>query len=223
MALRSKRTRLEAPKRGIIFDFDGTIADSLPAIIGVAEDLMHRPTPYTAQEIDAMRDLSIPDLLKALGIPRWKAVILLFRGRRMLKQHMHGIPVHKGMREVIESLHAQGVPLYVLSSNSTENVQKYLQWHQLSHYFQNVYGGVSMLGKAPRLLQLLETEGLETVGTWYVGDEMRDVSAARSVGLHIATVTWGYNTSAALKNKQPDAVVDTAEQLSKVLKAAWKK
>ena len=223
MALRSKRPAQPAPKRGVIFDFDGTIADSLPAIISVAEDLMHRTRPYTAAEIDGMRDLSIPDLLRALGIPQWKAVILLFRGRRMLKKHMHGIAVHKGMRDVIEQLYEQGVPLYVLSSNSTENVQKYLQWHKLNQYFQNVYGGVSMLGKAPRLLTLLENEGLETADTWYVGDEMRDVSAARAVGLKIVTVTWGYNTSAALKAKQPDAVVDTSGQLLKVLKDAWKK
>lgn len=223
MVSRSKQPKSVAPKRGVIFDFDGTIADSLPAIIAVAEDLMGRTEPYTAEEIGHLRDLSIPDLLKALGVPKWKAVILLFRGRRMLKEHMHGIPVHKGMREAIEQLYKHGVPLYVLSSNSTENVQKYLQWHKLSPYFQNVYGGVSMLGKAPRLLQLLENEHVETAGTWYVGDEMRDVSAARAVGLNIVTVTWGYNTRAALTAKGPDAVVDTAAQLTKVLEVTWKK
>ena len=187
-----------AQKRAVIFDFDGTIADSLPAIIAVTEDLIGRTEPYTPAQIDEMRDLSIPDLLKVLGVPKWKAILLLFRGRRMLKAHMHGIDVHTGMRAAIQELHSAGVPLYVLSSNSTENVQKYLQWHKLEQYFSGVYGGVSVLGKAPRLLSLLKKEQVDTQASWYVGDETRDVIAANAVGLNMAAVSWGYNTHGAL-------------------------
>jgi phosphoglycolate phosphatase-like HAD superfamily hydrolase len=208
-------------KRAIIFDFDGTIADSLPAVVEVFEELTRRPQRFTPEQIKSLQDLSIPELLTVLKVPKWKVPLLLMRGRRMIRAHLHGIAVHSGVAEAIKQLHAAGIPLYVLSSNSTENVQKYLQWHKLSPYFSGVYGGASLLGKAPRLFKLIDKEALDVAGSWYVGDETRDIIAARAVGLHIVSVSWGYNTRAALAAKKPDAVVHSASQLRKLLAGKW--
>lgn len=210
-------------KRAVIFDFDGTIADSLPAAIQVFEELTSRPQRFTAKQVQGFRDLSVPELIDALGVPKWKVPMLLFRGRRMLRDHLHGIALHRGMAALLKTLYDDGVPLYVLSSNSTENVHSYLQRHELTQYFSGIYGNASLLGKAPLILKLIRREGLAVQGSWYVGDETRDVSAARAVGLHIASVTWGYNTHAALATKEPDAIVDSAAELQTVLERAWKK
>jgi phosphoglycolate phosphatase len=189
----------------------------------VFEGLTNRPQPFTIKEIEQFRDSSVPELIKLLRIPKWKVPILLFRGRRMLREHLYGIPVHKGMAEALHTLHEHGVPLFILSSNSTENVRKYLQRHKLLDCFDGVYGGASLLGKAPLILKLLGKEKLRPDHTWYVGDEMRDVSAARAVGMKSISVTWGYNTHAALITKEPDHLVDTAQELLKALEPAWKK
>jgi phosphoglycolate phosphatase len=210
-------------KRAVIFDFDGTIADSLPAIIQVFEELTDRKGQYGDAQIQEFRDLSIPELMKALKISKWRGLRLLFRGRRMLRDHLEAISVHDGMAEVIRRLHADGIPLYVISSNSTENVLHYLAHHKLHQYFDGVYGGASLLGKAPLILRVLKREKIAKTKSWYVGDEMRDVTAARAVGLNIASVTWGYNTHAALATKQPDVIVDTADELRRALETRWKK
>ncbi|HSX42547.1 MAG TPA: HAD hydrolase-like protein [Candidatus Saccharimonadales bacterium] len=210
-------------KRAVIFDFDGTIADSLPAAIQVFEELTARPERFSAAQIESFRDLSVPELIRALGIPKWKVPVLMVKGRKMLRDHLYGIPAHKGMHDLLAALYEQEIPLYVLSSNSTENVHSYLQRHKLTQYFSGIYGGASLLGKAPLILKMIKKEQLETEGSWYVGDEVRDVSAARAVGLHIASVSWGYNTHGALATKKPDAIVDTAEELQKLLEQAWKK
>lgn len=211
-------------RRGaVIFDFDGTIAESLPAVIQVFETLTKKPQKFTNQQIQEFRDLSVPELVKALKIPRWKAPLLLFRGRKLLRGHLKGIPLNPGMAEAIKALYAKGVPLYVLSSNSTENVHDYMEQHGLGQYFQAMYGNASLLGKAPRLLKLVDAEHLDVASTWYVGDEVRDVSAARSVGFKMAAVSWGYNTHAALATKEPDLLVDTPAELLKGIEASWKK
>lgn len=210
-------------KRAVIFDFDGTIADSLPAAIQVFEELTSRPEKFTAEQVQSFRDLSVPELINALGVPKWKVPVLLVKGRKMLRDHLHGIPVHKGVANTLKSLYEQDIPLYVLSSNSTENVHSYLQRHKLTQYFSGIYGGASLLGKAPLILKMIKKEHISVKGSWYVGDEVRDVSAARAVGLHSASVTWGYNTHVALATKEPDAIVDSAEELRKLLEKSWKK
>lgn len=200
-------------RKAIIFDFDGTLADSLPAVIDVFCELTGRPNKYTDEEIAQYRHLSLLEMASELEVPKWKIPMLVVKGRAMLQRHLTDIHPHPGIHVVLEQLQASGLPLYILSSNSTENVKKYLQHHNLEKYFRKVYGGASVLGKAPRLHKLIDTEHIDVPNSWYVGDETRDVIAAHAVGLKIASVTWGYNSREALVIKNPNVVVDTTEQL----------
>lgn len=200
-------------KRALIFDFDGTIADSLPAVVQVFETLTRRQQRFTVPEIEVLRHLSLVELAVELHIPRWKIPLLMFRGRRLIRDHLQNIKLHKGMAAAIQKLHAHGEHLYIVSSNSTENVEAYLQRHQLEKYFTGVYGGASLLGKAPRLYKLITDEQLNTAGSWYIGDETRDIIAAHKVGLRAMSVTWGYNSAEALAARLPDALADTPKQL----------
>lgn len=200
--------------RVIIFDFDGTLVDSLPAVIKVFEELIGKRKHFTPTEIEKLRHLTLAQLAYELKIPRWKAPILLFRGRLMLRRHLRSIHLHENMAAIVRCLHAQN-RLYIVSSNSRQNIMKYLQWHELDKYFIEVYGGASILGKAPKLNKLVRQEHLNPAETWYIGDEVRDVAAAKEVGVHAAAVTWGYNSQDALKSTSPEEVFTTTKQLAK--------
>ena len=207
---------MDSAKQAIIFDFDGTIADSLPAVIKVFEDLSKRPQRFTPTEVEELRHLNLIEIAAALNIPKWKTPFLLFRGRGMMRHHLRSITLQPGMSELLPEL-ARTHDLYILTSNSRSNVQKYLSWHGLDGCFTGITGGASLLGKAPRLLQLLKRAGIDAEHTWYVGDEIRDIEAARAAGMPVVVASWGYNSRESLQKANPDALIDTVEELRKVL------
>lgn len=204
-------------QRAVIFDFDGTIVDSLAAVIKVFEDVTRRPHRFTPEEVEELQHKDPLQVALELNIPKWKIPWLLIKGRRMFRSHMRSVKVHAGIPEVIRTLYEKGVPLYVLSSNSKSNVQKYLRWNGLDGYFKNIYGNAGLLGKTRKLHILFKNEGVDPATSWYVGDETRDIIGARAADLKVIAVSWGYNSRIALADKEPDALVDTPAEILKIL------
>lgn len=203
--------------RAVIFDFDGTIVDSLAAVIKVFEDVSRRPRRLTPDEIEALQNKDPLQVALDLEVPRWKIPWLFIKGRRMIRAHMRSIKVHEGMDEVIRSLHSDGVPLFVVSSNSKANVQKYLRWHDLDGMFTNIYGSAGWVGKTRKLHILFKNEGVNPGESWYIGDETRDIISGHAAGLKVLAVWWGYNSRSALENKKPDALVETPAEILTIL------
>jgi len=73
------------------------------------------------------------------------------------------------------------------------------------------------LEKDKAIIELLDQQGLKPHDTIYIGDEMGDIEACRKVGLKIISVCWGFNTKASLERENPDYLVDSPENLSKLL------
>ena len=90
--------------------------------------------------------------------------------------------------------------------------------HQLT-MFEQVAGGASMFGKAGALKKLIEKGKLDPNRVHYVGDEVRDVAAAKAAGVRSIAVSWGYAQRAALAALNPDHIVDTPAQLVQLLAA----
>jgi len=203
--------------KAVIFDFDGTIADSLPGIVNLYESVRKKGHKHTAADIEKMRNLSMYQIAVAMKIPKWKIVILAIWGRRMFKNHMRTIRVYPGMAELIEELKNKGVKLFVVSTNNTANVTKYLTKHGLIDQFDNVYGGASFLGKARAMRKAVVENNVKATDVWCVGDERIDIHSARKAGLKIVSVSWGYSSRDGLQALGPDAIVDTMPELRKIL------
>ncbi|HVO28814.1 MAG TPA: HAD hydrolase-like protein, partial [Candidatus Paceibacterota bacterium] len=59
--------------------------------------------------------------------------------------------------------------------------------------------------------------------TAFVGDEIRDVEAAKKNKLAAVGVTWGVNSREGLAGARPDAIVDTAGELLEYLTAGYRR
>lgn len=204
-------------KNSIILDFDGTIADSLPVIIDLFYKWSKRE-PFTKSEIETLRNMPAKEVIKAVGVPIWRAPMLLARGRKDFSKYIEEIEVFDGMPQVITDLHQAGHKIYLMSSNSHKNVANYLKLHKIDKYFDQIYGGVGLFSKAPAMKKIMRKHKIAVGTGYYVGDETRDIDAAKKAGLISVAVTWGFNGEKVLNEHNPDNVISKPADLLKLVK-----
>lgn len=204
-------------KTTIIFDFDGTIADSIPFILKAAHELAKKYdfTPPPEEEIDSFKDKPPMEIIKRLKIPLYKVPFLIVEGQQLLHKYMKNVGYVKGMRKVLESLHTKGYTLGLLTSNSKENVEIFLHKQDL-RVFDFVYSERSLFGKAPVLEKMMRKFSLKKEEVMYVGDEVRDVDACKKAHVDVVSVTWGFSSKPILKEHGPNHIVDKPEELLKL-------
>ena len=196
----------------IIFDFDGTIADSFLTTLQVIYKATHHEA-LPDEDISRLRSMNLYQLSRALRIPWWRLVFLTRRVRRLMQSEMKGIILIPGMDVAIKTLSKQ-YKLFILSSNSTTNVKAFLHSNEIDNYFDGIFGDANPLSKRRKLSELIERNGLSKQHSWYVGDEARDIKAAKLVGIKSIAVTWGYSNIHVLKGQQPDELIFSPDELS---------
>lgn len=198
----------------VLFDFDGTIVDSLPAMIAVYNKVIRSDTePLTSIEVERLRDMSSRKALKSLGVRWWQIPKLLTLGMSDFHRMIPGMKPCEGMIETIQLLHERGDKLFIVTSNTHENVVRFLETHGLTDYFIDMKTGSGLFKKGKDLRKLITEQKLKRRETIYVGDETRDIRAARSAFIKIASVTWGFNTKRILAKQKPNFLIDEASQL----------
>jgi phosphoglycolate phosphatase len=204
----------------LIFDFDGTIADSFSVLIEVFGQLVKKADKIGVNEIEELRGMSASQIVKRLKIKRWQIPRLVIRGRRALGLQIDTIQLIKDLGPVIRSLHRQGYRMLILSTNSPLNIQRFLKNNDLDDCFANIYGNAGVLNKTSALKKLMAKERLAAGDCLYIGDEIRDITAASKAGLDYISVSWGYNNKQSLEAQNPMKLVDTPKQLAEAVAQA---
>jgi len=203
----------------IIFDFDGTIADTLPRILELynqyAEDF-NLPN-LTKKEVESLRGKSAFEIIRSFGISTIKIPAIANKIRQELNSSITDIRMFKGMFELFETIKKRDLQLGLLTTNSKENVDKFLSYNQVS-FFDFVHSEKSLFGKSATLGKLITEYNLEKAQTVYVGDEVRDIDASKDNGIKVISVTWGFNTKEILKKNNPDYLVDNPSEILKAIK-----
>lgn len=205
-----------APRLNVIFDFDGTIANTLPLVIEVVEKWSVSDIKLTVELIEELRGMPAQQALKRVGIPLRKVPSLITRGRKEMIEKLSEATPFTDIVEVIKTL-STSCNLYVMSSNSNVNITNFLHKYKIEGYFKRIYGNVSVFGKTKVLKKIIKLERLDKDSTVYVGDETRDIEAAHKIALTIVSVSWGYNNKKILSQYQPDFLIDKPKQLLKAL------
>lgn len=204
----------------VIFDFDGTIADTMAAIVRLANKYNAELgiPPLDREEIEAMRGMSSRAILKKHRIPLTKLPYLMIHYQKELGREIDKLGLFPGIREVLLELKALGVKLGILTSNSEENVEKFLQARELD-MFDFIHSEVNFFGKTRALKHVLKEEDVDREDVIYVGDEARDIDACRKAKVPVIAVSWGFQRREFLAGRGPNYIVDSPDEILEIVTA----
>lgn len=199
--------------RTVLFDFDGTLADSFNVVLEVFYELTNHTRIDDPVQIQQLRRLPVMKVVKELHIPPIQIPRLLVKGRKMMGERMEAVQPFAGIPQAMAELEERGHTLYIMSSNSKQNVQQFLDAHGLDRYVTKVYGNIGLLHKAGAIRKVIRQNGLHPADCVYVGDEVRDIDGAKRAGIPVVSVGWGYNDATVLESRQPTVLIHKPEKL----------
>lgn len=197
----------------VILDFDGTLADSFPWFIRVFNEVADKFSfrKIRDHEIDTLRGLSGREMMKHLGVATWKVPLIVAHMRKLKTRDIDTIKLFPGVPEMMRGLKAAGIELAIVSSNAPHNVEKVLGANRALIDYLDCGG--SIFGKASMLEKVLKQSATPADRALCIGDEIRDLEAAKSAGIPFGAVAWGYTNLPALQKHGPAEVFGTMGEI----------
>ncbi len=204
-----------------IFDFDGTLADSWAlmgqAMIDGADRFGYRRlTPEEAQDLRGKDNRVV---MQAMGVRMWQLPAIAVHMRQVALQHAHRITLFEGVPEMLAALRDAGTRVAVVSSNGEDAIRTVLG-PALTGLVDDYDCGAAIFGKAAKFRRAVRRAGVDGCRAIGIGDEVRDIAAARTAGIAAGAVTWGYATPELLENHAPTHLFRTVGELTAVLTGA---
>jgi phosphoglycolate phosphatase len=202
------------PYRLAIFDYDGTLADSFAWFMSVFGDVAerYRFKQPGRDQLEAMRGLSARELVRQLDVPAWKLPLIANHMRKLAARDHGAIRLFAGVPEMLHALAERDVAIAIVTSNDERNVRQALG-AELSRLVGTYECGASLFGKRRKLRNALRRNACRPGEALVVGDEIRDLEAARAEGMPFGAVSWGYTTLDALRAHGPQEVFEAVADI----------
>lgn len=221
---------MTAPLRLILFDVDGTLADSQNAISSAMSQAFEGqglPVP-PRQAVLSIVGLSLPLAMERLapdvGLAVQAELVAGYKQAYMAQRLQAGAghsPLFPGAAECLEALHA--VPEYLLgvaTGKSQRGLDALIAAHGLECFVTRQVADHHPSKPHPSMvLTALEETGVAAQDAVMIGDTSFDIDMGRAAGVHTIAVDWGYHPASGLG---ADHVISSFGQLPALLQQIWK-
>lgn len=204
----------------LIFDFDGTVCDSFDECFRALNALAprYKYKALTPEELSLVRTRGTQEAFEYIGISKIKLPFIVRDIRRHLSEHLNTLHPFPDIPEVLSELRETGATLGILTSNSEKNVKEFLIREEIQVDF--IHAGSSIFGKGHVLKKLLRAKFSKTSPSliYYIGDETRDIAAAKQAGIQSVAVQWGFAREAVLRSSEPTLFAENPQDLLELLR-----
>ena len=197
----------------ILFDFDGTIADTISAGLEIINSHAEK-YGYKRLDGDINTHFSALQLVKMAEVKLWKLPYLIYQLKKKLSEKSDELKVLPEAPELIKKLSNEGYELGILTSNSLKTVKSFLKKYELDSFFSFLRTDVSLFGKKKALAKAKKVINKKIV---YIGDELRDIEACKKNDIPIVSIPWGLNSFESLEEHNPGLVAKTADEVYNLL------
>ncbi len=211
-------------KNAIIFDFDGTIAETIPLALEALRRACARKglRVPSDEEFFKMFGPTEHGVVKILCPENSEELFAMYLEEyKKLHQDISPMPF-KGMVELLKKLHARGVKLAIITGKSDETLEVSLTHYGIAQYFDLAFtGGFNGSIKPECIAKVLEAWNMKPEDVLYVGDAITDVFDSRKAGVLPITARWSRlsPTMEELKDAKQDLYFNTIQELSDWLDA----
>jgi phosphoglycolate phosphatase len=204
----------------VAFDFDGTLANSAKVAIDSYNEIAAEQGygKLTEENLQQMRELSIMERCKVLGVPAYKLPALIVQVSHVYRKGVASIGFNEGIPELLQELKGRGLSSVIVSSNEEENIRAFLEGKPAEAWVDDVICSSRIFGKAQLLRKLMKRQRLEPHQLVYVGDEHRDIIASKQAGVKVIAVRWGFDAESRLREAEPDAIVTHPAEVADYLR-----
>ncbi len=205
----------------VIFDFDGTIADTMPFSFSRSLELLRKEKIDLPEKeiIKKIKSNNYFELMKEFKLS-WLRIPFMLQivkqTQRDLYSQIDKIKIFSGIKKLLKGLKNNNYQIGILSSNMQRNVNKFLRTKKLN-FFDIVYCESNILGKDKTIKKMMRKYNLKPEEIIYVGDEIRDIEACKKVGVNMIGVSWGLHTIEALKKNGVDYIVKKPSEILKII------
>lgn len=202
----------------IIFDFDGTLADSKGVFISAYNQIAAKRSyqQIASDNLQYLRRLTIAERCKYLNVPMYRIPSLATEFLSIYKSDIQQVKLFEGIKELLSGLDNIGLQTAIISSNARQNITRFLFSNNVES-ISEIYCRASLFGKDRLIAKFLKKQNLGAHQVLYVGDEIRDIVACQKVGVKIAWVEWGYDTIETAAATKPDYLVASPREILNIV------
>jgi phosphoglycolate phosphatase len=201
-------------QKTFLFDLDGTLAESLPSVLKIM-DIVVKEYKFKIDKravVDLLKSRGVKEVFKKFRIPFYRVPGLIKKYREEYRKEIPFLKPVVGIKETLGELKDKGIKLGIITTNGRDNVIQFLKANQLD-IFDYIYADIGIFNKSKAIKKIIKLNKLDPGDTFFVGDETRDIEAAKKAGVKSIAVSWGYQTGAALQKEEPDYIFNYPDEL----------
>ena len=198
----------------LIFDLSGTLCDTRPFILKTLNSLGKKYGLEKVTDGALYKDMESRIMYKKIGIRWYNVVPIMLAMNKALERNVLKIKPFSDIKSIFKLINSRNWKIGIVTSSSMKFANSFIKKNNIENVRFILSG--NLLVSKKYLLKYVSSH-TQAKNIIYVGDETRDIKAAKANNMKTIAVTWGFHSKELLESYTPDYIVDSPTQVIDIL------